>query len=647
MANISSINGNPIVVENYENDSIDGATKLIDGTVPDSKLVQSGGVLENLDKLEGVIGRYGIFEHAGYMININSYEGQSSYHCYRTWIIPVSEGDVFWFLGAATFGIFYTLNGEYVSRHSYNCIYVPGKVVVPSGVDGVIFTSLSAIGSTPVFALWKEDGDAWNQYLSNSDVEWIGSNYTIKQYPGYVSSFSNSNQKINYDGTSNYYSLTSDPIKCSEGDKFYYKGTGASKSVLYFDDSSTLLSSENINDTEHFTEVTCPEGAEFVTFTSFANSVSGLVLELYKKGSYKDGFERLPQYGAEIAESSRRLETNPPLATHIVDGYLNQNGTYSDTAGMKSRVTDKIKCSAGDRFYYYGICSSGVVACMWFNANDEIIGYEKPSHGDYAQVEFVAPENSAKALFTSYIGKQYADPSLIVIMNKDTYNSPLTWKTWYPCGDSFTFGDFAGIDDYRFTSGRYVGYNKTYPYHIGNRTNINVKRASVSGETMAAYSGGTVVFSDENYAYGYKSVANDADYVTLWFGINDSGHSIPIGTIDDDDNTTFYGAWNVVLDDLTTRCTKAHIGIIVSNNLSASYVDAVIAVAKKWGIPYLDLNYDNNIPLMHCSLRPDASDAIKEKRNAQFAINYGTNNHPNLLAHEYESYFIEEWLKTL
>lgn len=187
---------------------------------------------------------------------------------------------------------------------------------------------------------------------------------------------------------------------------------------------------------------------------------------------------------------------------------------------------------------------------------------------------------------------------------------------------------------------------KTYPHHIGNRTHAYVKSISVSGETMAMYSGGSVVFSKEDYQYGYKSIASDADYITLWFGINDSGHNIPIGELTDSVNTTYYGAWNVVLSDLITRCTKAHIGIIISNNLNATYVDATIAIAKKWGIPYLDLNYDNSVPLMHYSLRPDASNEIKALRNSKFAI--GENNHhPNLEAHEYESYFIEEWLKTL
>ena len=351
-----------------------------------------------------------------------------------------------------------------------------------------------------------------------------------------------------------------------------------------------------------------------------------------------------------MAALSERAATNPLVRTHVVDGILRENGTYTSTDSFNSTVTDKIKCKAGDKFWYYGQCADSVVACMWFDADGEIIGTVKPTlGGTFVQHVFTAPADADTVIFTSYASKSSNTSPALTVSQQETYVSALTYKNWYPCGDSFTAGEFAsaGITDYVFTSGRYAKRQKTYAYHIGQRTGVNIIRASTSGETMAAYSGGTVVFSDPNYQYGYKSIANDADYITLWFGINDAGRNIPIGTIDDATNATFYGAWNVVLGDLITRCTNAHIGIIVSNNLAKSYVDAVIAVAQKWGIPYLDLNYDNSVPLMHYSLRPDASADVKALRNAQFAIAPGTNNHPNLAAHEYESYFIEKWLMTL
>ena len=346
----------------------------------------------------------------------------------------------------------------------------------------------------------------------------------------------------------------------------------------------------------------------------------------------------LPMYAEKAASGS-------PITMKNVLGYLNEQGVYTATDAQQSTVTEKIKCQPGDVFYYYGQSSDSVVTCQWYRADGTVLSSEKIGSGAYDKQIFTAPANADSVVFTSYIVIT-ADNHPGLFVTQDINKSPLTMKKWYPCGDSFTAGEFTGISDSVFTDGMYSGRSKTYPYHIGQRTGIVIYRGSTSGETMATYTNGTVVFSNPEYAYGYKSVSSDADYITLWFGINDSGHNIAIGTIDDDDNTTFYGAWNVVLSDLITRCTKAHIGIIVSNNLAQSYVDAVIAIAKKWGVPYLDLNYDNNVPLMHYSLRPDASADVKALRNSQFAIS-AENHHPNLLAHEYESYFIEKWLLSL
>ena len=356
--------------------------------------------------------------------------------------------------------------------------------------------------------------------------------------------------------------------------------------------------------------------------------------------------ERLKYIIPAISEKS---ETDAPITINAVDGILQDNGNFTGTSNFVSAVTNKIKCSQGDVFYYFGQCSDSVVACMWFDADGNIIGTVKPSDsGYYKHVTFTAPADADTVIFTSYTSKSANIVPALIVTQKTTYISPLSMKKWYPCGDSFTAGEFAsaGITDGIFTSGKYIGKNKTYPYHIGNRTNADVWRGSTSGETLAMHNGNATNFSNPDYAYGYTNVADDADYVTLYFGINDSGWNIPIGTIDDTSANTFYGAWNVVLDDFTTRLYKAHIGIIVSNNLAQAYVDATIAIAKKWGIPYLDLNYDESVPLMHYSLRPAASDAIKAKRNAQFAISE-QNHHPNLLAHEYESYFIEKWLLSL
>ena len=218
-------------------------------------------------------------------------------------------------------------------------------------------------------------------------------------------------------------------------------------------------------------------------------------------------------------------------------------------------------------------------------------------------------------------------------------------KVWVACGDSFTAGGYTaddGFDEsvYKYQSGRYAGANIVYPYIIGLRNGMTIVNEAIGGTTMC----GTVenAFSIDRY----KAIPSNADYITLYFGINDNHQGVSIGTIDDADNTTFIGAWNVVLEYLIEHHPAAHIGIIVTNGASEEITAATIAVAKKWGIPYLDFNSEQ-VPLMlRVTGRSDVCDRARDLRAAAFRISE-TNTHPNVAAHRYESTFIENWLRTL
>ena len=219
----------------------------------------------------------------------------------------------------------------------------------------------------------------------------------------------------------------------------------------------------------------------------------------------------------------------------------------------------------------------------------------------------------------------------------------LLGKKWYALGDSFTHGDFTGVTDYQFTDQPYQGENKVYPFWIGRRAGMTVVNMAVNGATLATYSGGATKISDGLY----QSVGADADYITLKVGINDCNHSIPIGTASDANNDTFCGAWNVVLSWLITNRPFAKIGIIVSNGISNSaYATATIAMANKYGIPYLNEYNGEQVPVVYKSGRTDVDASILAARDSAFEVS-NTNPHPNVDAHEYESIFIQEWLKTL
>ena len=234
-------------------------------------------------------------------------------------------------------------------------------------------------------------------------------------------------------------------------------------------------------------------------------------------------------------------------------------------------------------------------------------------------------------------------------------NDVLFGKKWVACGDSFTHGDFTGIDDpaaYTIGEGRYAGEYRVYPFIIGGRCGMEVINEAVNGSTI------TNLHNDDskNFAFSrYKSdIFDGADYITLAFGINDctSHQNAPIGTLDDADASTFCGAWNVVLRYLIGKYPLAKIGILLTNGFNSlpedeQYPVMIRQIAHKYGLPYLDMDAGEQVPLMNRSNRTDVDPEIKEIRNRTFAVTYGKNSHPNVAAHEYESAFIENWLRSL
>lgn len=229
------------------------------------------------------------------------------------------------------------------------------------------------------------------------------------------------------------------------------------------------------------------------------------------------------------------------------------------------------------------------------------------------------------------------------------YKDPLKGKKWYACGDSFTAGATAGTIS---ENGPYKGYKCVYPYFIGNRTAMDVHNIAVSGSTMTYKNGVSTASNCFSYPSTgkYLSIPADADYITLKFGINDdpSHEDMPLGTIDDATNETLYGAWNVVISYLITNCPHAKIGIIVTNGCyDSDYSKAARDIAEKWGLGYLDENFDYKVPLLiRVTGKPNVSSAAHNAVLSKMRVSE-SNTHPNDWAHEYESTIVEAWLRTL
>lgn len=179
------------------------------------------------------------------------------------------------------------------------------------------------------------------------------------------------------------------------------------------------------------------------------------------------------------------------------------------------------------------------------------------------------------------------------------------------------------------------GYFKNYAQIVAERHKMSIYKDGIGGSTMANVSGHDA-FSDTRYL----NVPNDYDILTIWFGWNDATYAT-VGNIDDTTDTTFYGAYNKVLNYFISQYPTKKIGLIVpyGNASVEPFRVAVRNLSEKFGVPCLDLTDYHN-----CSCIWGTANAAQEARRS--ALTYdGT--HPNQTGHYYLSTMYEEFIKKL
>ena len=231
--------------------------------------------------------------------------------------------------------------------------------------------------------------------------------------------------------------------------------------------------------------------------------------------------------------------------------------------------------------------------------------------------------------------------------------SNVLWgKKWISCGDSLTEGDYrnAPNDDWKIP-GTERG-RKTYPYFIGQRNHMTVINEALCGSIMPLSQeyqedpANNPINTRRPFMLDrYKKIPADTDYLTLWFGNNDSRHAI-LGSIEDETINTYYGAFNVLLPYLMENYPTMKIGIIVTYGGTPDFRQATRDVAYKWGIPTLDLERDPQVPFI---FRDGETfiDSRAVKLHRRFFNVAEDNGHPNLIAHEYLSTIVEAFLRRL
>lgn len=177
----------------------------------------------------------------------------------------------------------------------------------------------------------------------------------------------------------------------------------------------------------------------------------------------------------------------------------------------------------------------------------------------------------------------------------------LSDKTYLAFGDSITFGA-----DYTKS---YSQMENPYPELVANELNLkSYYNYGVSGATLATNTLGLGCIS--NYITSYST---SYDIISVMGGVNDYNRNLPLGTIDDKNNSTIYGALNVIASSLTTKFSSSYIFFItpykaiisdrhyLTNNTQGynlrDVANAVKDVANKYNLPVLDLFNDGQYEL--------------------------------------------------
>ena len=359
------------------------------------------------------------------------------------------------------------------------------------------------------------------------------------------------------------------------------------------------------------------------------------------------------------------VNNNLLIGVEPVDGYYKAKPITTESAARDYSFFPAIPVTSGvtyratpaARFIYIMSGTGASPTTVNFVEN----GTEITAAGDgYAYISY-AKANVASATFSEADKEDVYPRDSFALSDAVIFPDTLSGKKWAVLGDSFTAGVTAsGTID----GGMYSGQKAVYPYLIGNRTKMNIVSFFLNGRTLA-FPANPDTFANSvtnpNADCYYQNIPADADYITIYLGINDSHHApgssggdgedntgvIPLGSITDTTTESFYGAWNVVLPWIIQNRPNAHLGIIVSNGCdSDAYRLATIEVAKKHGVPYIDLNGDERTPAMIRSTNPNVADSVKLLLRLKWAIS-ASNTHPNDAAHQFESTFIEAFLRSI
>ena len=347
--------------------------------------------------------------------------------------------------------------------------------------------------------------------------------------------------------------------------------------------------------------------------------------------------------------------------------FTRSEGFYNDRLAWNSannkfsvKHTDisLLKVNEGMKFNYKGHAIGTAVNYAFFDENknkvSSVVGKDLragvevviPAGVKYVFFQSFSTDANPESVVFSLVTKDWFRPYIESLIDVKALNmlkaSNVLWgKKYVAIGDSFT--DAIGTEKIT-EDGVFKGSPKVYPYIIGNRNNMGVLNQGLSGTTLNQY-----IVNRK-----FESIPNDVDYISIWFGINDKGHGVQIGSATDkvevwsnEKSGSTGAAFNYIFEWIFTNRPFAHVGVIVSDFTEQERRNVIIDCCKRWGVAFLDL-YNPTIPMIRTrGEQIEIDPKIKEIRNKQFSLNGATDMHPNNKAHQWQSTIIENFMRGL
>lgn len=325
---------------------------------------------------------------------------------------------------------------------------------------------------------------------------------------------------------------------------------------------------------------------------------------------------------------TNKAETSLPVSMEL--GTIGGTGSFAD-ANFRMRTISR-----------FSVPFEVVLTTDW---TKYVIGLHREKDGVYEDVGWKRADIvlSSEYSYEFIVGRgDYSGTALSIAEQEEILSSTIIkgqifmlsnkykWhgKKWTCIGDSLT-------EQNTRTSKHYFDY-------VHNSTGIVAVNLGISGTGYANGDGASKQFYNR-----VSSVPLDSDVVTIFGSLNDLDSGLPLGAITDSDTTTIAGCINKTIDDLFAVFPLVNLGIVtptpwqtynayLNNTASINYVQMLIDICKKRGIPCLDL--------YHCSgLRPWDADF----RALAYTKDNGNGTHPDETGHKLIAPRFEAFLDAL